>query len=148
MALGAGVMIGRISSPASGSDATGKDSSKGRASERSSEMGLSLAERVQRRKEAEGRDLAPLLKNPAAAWDHPAFTIWSEDGKTATGTAIRTEKWRYAEYSAGGAMLIDPAADPHELKNLADDPAFGTVRASLSEKIAAFLTKEVGRKSD
>lgn len=96
----------------------------------------------------EGRDLAPLLKNPAAAWDHPAFTIWSEDGKTATGTAIRTEKWRYAEYSAGGAMLIDPAADPHELKNLADDPAFGTVRASLSEKIAAFLTKEAGRKSD
>jgi iduronate 2-sulfatase len=96
----------------------------------------------------EGHDLTPLLKDPQAAWDHPAFTIWSEDGKTATGTSIRTEKWRYAEYSAGGAMLIDPAADPHELKNLADDPAFAAVREELSKKIAAFKGTEAARSSN
>lgn len=97
---------------------------------------------------AEGRDLTPLLKDPQAAWEHPAFTIWSEDGKTATGTSIRTEKWRYAEYSAGGAMLLDPAADPHEMKNLADDPAFAPVRAELSGKIAAFKGTGPARSSD
>ena len=96
----------------------------------------------------EGRDLSPLLKNPEAEWDHPAFSIWSEDGKTATGTSIRTEKWRYAEYTAGGAMLLDPAADPHEMKNLADDPAFAGVRAELSAKIATFRGKEPARASD
>jgi iduronate 2-sulfatase len=96
----------------------------------------------------EGRDLTPLLKDPQGPWDHPAFTIWSEDGKTATGTSIRTEKWRYAEYTAGGAMLLDPAADPHEMKNLADDPAFAPIREELSKKIAAFKGTGPARSSN
>ncbi|QJE98262.1 sulfatase [Luteolibacter luteus] len=96
----------------------------------------------------EGRDLSPLIKDPQAPWDHPAFTIWSEDGKTATGISIRTEKWRYAEYAAGGAMLLDPAADPHEMRNLADDPALAGIQAELSGKIATFAGKEAGRSSD
>ncbi len=97
---------------------------------------------------AEGRDLSPLLADPAAKWPHPAFTIWSEDGRTATGVSIRTEKWRYAEYSAGGALLLDPESDPHEMKNLAEDPAFAAVRASLSAKIAAFQEPGPPRSSD
>ena len=96
----------------------------------------------------QGRDLGPLLENPAAAWEHPAFTIWSEDGKGATGTSIRTEKWRYAEYAGGGALLLDPEADPHETKNLAEDPEFAGVRASLSAKITAFQAARTGRSSD
>lgn len=90
----------------------------------------------------EGRDISPLLRDPAQAWDHPAFTIWSEDGKQETGLAIRTEKWRYAEYPGDGAMLLDPAADPHELKNLADDPAYAEVRAGLAKQIAGFQGKK------
>ncbi|WP_035615433.1 sulfatase [Haloferula sp. BvORR071] len=89
----------------------------------------------------EGRDLSPLLKDPASPWDHPAFTIWSEDGKTATGTSVRTAKWRYTEYPGSGAVLLDPAADPHELKNLAEDPSLKDVRAELSAKIAGFSGK-------
>jgi arylsulfatase A-like enzyme len=84
----------------------------------------------------EGRSLAPLLADPRAAWDHPAFTIWSEDGRRPTGVAVRTERWRYAEFDDGAAaMLIDEDADPHELKNLADDPDHAEVRAKLSELV-------------
>jgi iduronate 2-sulfatase len=86
----------------------------------------------------EGRDLSPLLKSPEASWNHPAFTIWSEDGKKATGLSVRTEKWRYTEYPGDGAVLLDPAADPTEMRNLADDPAHAAVRAELAAKIAAF----------
>jgi arylsulfatase A-like enzyme len=86
----------------------------------------------------EGRSLAPLLAEPAAAWDHPAYTIWSEDGRTATGVAVRTERWRYAEFGDGSAaMLLDEAADPHEMTNLADDPAHAEVRAELSALVRA-----------
>jgi iduronate 2-sulfatase len=86
----------------------------------------------------EGRSLAPLLADPAAPWDHPAYTIWSEDGRTATGVAVRTERWRYAEFGDGAAaMLLDEAADPHEMTNLADDPAHAEVRTELSALVRA-----------
>jgi len=82
----------------------------------------------------------PLLKNPVATWDQPAYSIWSEDGKTVHGVAVRTEQWRYAEYGkggAGGAMLLDPR-DPDELKNLAGDhPDVCSRLSSLARKYAA-----------
>jgi arylsulfatase A-like enzyme len=76
----------------------------------------------------------PLLNNPQAEWDHPAYTIWSEDGRTIQGVAVRTERWRYAEFDSGrgGAMLFEENADPQELKNLANDPQYAAVCAKLS----------------
>jgi iduronate 2-sulfatase len=83
----------------------------------------------------EGNSLAPLLDNPQAAWTNPAYSVWSEDGKTLHGTAVRTEQWRYAEYGPNGekgAMLLDPKADPLEMKNLANDAQYKSVCAELS----------------
>ena len=88
-----------------------------------------------RQMEIEGASLAPLLKTPFAKWDKPGFSIWSEDGKTIHGTAVRTEQWRYAEYGKGGlngAMLFDPHLDPLEMKNLAKDEKYKGVVAELS----------------
>src|SRR5262249_17303662 len=73
----------------------------------------------------EGKSLVSLLADPKSGWDRPAYSVWSEDGKTLYGTAVRTEKWRYAEFGPdgkNGAMLLDPVNDPLEMKNLADDP--------------------------
>lgn len=89
----------------------------------------------------EGTSLVPLLHDPALAHDEAAFSIWSEDGKTVHGTAVRTAQWRYAEYgtaAANGAMLFDVHADPMELTNLADDPRHAAVRAELSKRIADY----------
>jgi arylsulfatase A-like enzyme len=95
--------------------------------------------------EIEGTSLVPLLNKPSADWDKPGYSIWSEDGKTIHGTAVRTEKWRYAEFGKdgiNGAMLFDPHADPLEMKNLADDEKYKSVCAELSaltRKYAATL---------
>jgi arylsulfatase A-like enzyme len=86
-------------------------------------------------KEIEGESLTPLLKKPDAKWEKPGFSVWSEDGKTLHGVAVRTEKWRYAEFGkdgSNGAMLFDPHADPLEMKNLADDEKCKPVVAELS----------------
>jgi len=91
-------------------------------------------------KEIEGRSLVPLLKDPRAEWNHPAYTVWSEDGRTLQGIAVRTDRWRYAEFDGGkgGAMLFDEQTDREELKNLADDPKLASVRAELSELVKKY----------
>lgn len=89
----------------------------------------------------EGTSLVPLLHDPRGPWEQPAYSIWSEDGSSIHGTAVRTEQWRYAEYgkdAANGAMLFDVHADPMELTNLADDPKHQATRAELSKLIAAY----------
>ena len=82
-----------------------------------------------------GRSLTPLLKNPRAAWDHPAFTQVRR-GNAANGFmgySVRTEAWRYTEWDEGkrGSELYDEKADPSELRNLAADPNRAKVVAEL-----------------
>jgi arylsulfatase A-like enzyme len=92
--------------------------------------------------ETEGTSLTPLLANPQAPWEKPAYSIWSEDGVTVHGTAIRTERWRYAEFgkaTVNGSMLLDPQADPMELRNAANDPEHRAVIEELSPLIASYI---------
>jgi arylsulfatase A-like enzyme len=96
----------------------------------------------------EGRSLVPLLNNPKAEWNHPAYTVWSEDGKTFHGIAVRNERWRYAEFGDGGrngAMLFDENSDPYDMKNLAEDPKFAAVKAELSALVKKYAA---GRRAD
>jgi len=82
----------------------------------------------------EGRNLAPLLAQPDAQWNHPAYTVWNERSRGITGVVVRTERWRYAEFfgPGAGAFLTDPVNDPHELNNLVHDPRYAAVVAELS----------------
>lgn len=74
-----------------------------------------------------GKSLLPLLNDPKARWDKPAFTFvrrWK-----VLGISVRTERWRYTEWDEGrlGAELYDHANDPNEWRNLANDPKFADV---------------------
>lgn len=83
----------------------------------------------------EGTSLNPLLQEPDAQWDKPAYTVWNENGKGITGVSVRTEKWRYAEFFGHGAgrYLTDAVNDPHELINLANDVNYKEVVAHLHQ---------------
>ncbi len=89
----------------------------------------------------EGTSIAPLLAKPDAPWTKPAYSVWSEDGATLHGVAVRTEEFRYAEFGpngVNGAMLLDPKSDPLELKNLANDPKYADACADLSKLAQAY----------
>lgn len=92
-------------------------------------------------KDLDGLSLRPLLENPQAKWDHPAYSIWNEHAHGITGVVVRTERWRYAEFfgRGAGAMLTDPINDPHELKNLVNDPQHAAVVKELSALAKAYV---------
>jgi iduronate 2-sulfatase len=65
-----------------------------------------------------GQSLWPQLKNPAAPGRDAAFTIVTR-GPQQRGDSIRTDRWRYTEWSDGGRELYDHAIDPQETRNMA-----------------------------
>jgi arylsulfatase A-like enzyme len=95
----------------------------------------------------EGTTLTPLLNDPGSAWDKPAFSVWSEDGRTLHGVAVRTPQWRFAEFGpngVNGAMLFDRNKDPLEMTNLADDRQYAPVRGELSALTRAYAATMKG----
>jgi arylsulfatase A-like enzyme len=90
----------------------------------------------------EGHSLTSLVKDPQAAWLHPAYTVCTNAG--ARGQAVRTERWRYSEWNNGtaGAVLFDEQADPHEMKNFADDPAHKAVVTEMKALLARLPKRE------
>lgn len=73
----------------------------------------------------EGKSLRPLLDDPQASWNKPAFTQVRR-GQNLMGRSVRTERYRYTEWDEGkaGVELYDYETDPHETRNLANDPKY------------------------
>jgi iduronate 2-sulfatase len=75
----------------------------------------------------EGKSLVPLLKDPDAARQWPAFSQvlrhlgHGANARTIMGYSVRTERWRYTEWDEGreGSELYDHENDPQEFTNLA-----------------------------
>lgn len=84
-----------------------------------------------------GRSLRPLLENPSAAWDRPAYSIGARNGLPAW-LAVSLERYRYVEYAdpKKPVELYDIEADPREWRNLAGDAAHAGPLEEL-KKLAA-----------
>ncbi|HEX4953717.1 MAG TPA: sulfatase [Thermoanaerobaculia bacterium] len=82
----------------------------------------------------EGRSLAPLLADPQAPWERPAGSVLALEGLgRRLARSVTDGRFRYSEWgSSREAELYDLAADPRQLRNLAQDPAFAAERKRLA----------------
>lgn len=76
----------------------------------------------------EGRSVKPLLDDPQQPWKAGAYTQVTR-GQGQMGRTVRSERYRYTEWDEGhaGTELYDHEQDPHEYRNLAQDPSLAEV---------------------
>lgn len=83
-------------------------------------------------KDLAGKSLQPLLDDPNAPWDKPAFTqVWRG---SYGGYSVRVERWRYTMWGLGAAQgeeLYDYESDLGETDNLAANPQHAQIKAKL-----------------
>lgn len=95
----------------------------------------------------DGQSFAQMASSDICGWDEDKFIQISE---SEVARAIRTPKYKYcvtAPHKDGWkdsfspvyveSCLYDMENDPHELKNLAGDPAYNEVKAVLKQKLIA-----------
>jgi iduronate 2-sulfatase len=88
----------------------------------------------------DGSSFASLLQDPSRKWGKPAISVAGGGSNRPVAVAVRTDTLRYASFLGenGGEMLFDETKDPHELKNLADDPQYASEKARLAEIVKQF----------
>ena len=55
---------------------------------------------------------------------------------------IATERYKYTYYVDGGPSLFDVVADPHELTDLASDPAYESVLRRMESTLRSIVDPE------
>jgi len=83
-----------------------------------------------------GKSLQPLLADSAATI-HDSVLTHITRGPGVSGFGLRTERWRYIEWSDGSVELYDHDRDPEEWQNVATDPANAQTVAELKARLAA-----------
>ena len=85
---------------------------------------------------AKGKSLKPLLDDPARTI-HDSVLTHITRGANASGFGLRTDRWRYIEWSDGSAELYDHSNDPGEWHNVATDAAHAKDLAEMKARLAA-----------
>lgn len=106
----------------------------------------------------DGRSLTPFLdgRTPArwrdaAHWEFDFRSIEKGSAEAHFGlkpqqcnlAVVRAERFKYVHFGGLPPLLYDLEADPHELRNLAADPAFHSVRLDFAERLLAWRAEHL-----
>ncbi|MFI5626576.1 sulfatase-like hydrolase/transferase [Nocardioides sp. NPDC051685] len=83
--------------------------------------------------EPDGIDILPWLRAPQQTRVVPIEAWPTSDGTSRLWSGVRVGRWTYVELRTGGVELYDRTADPYEMNNLAEDPAYADTVSQLSD---------------
>jgi arylsulfatase A-like enzyme len=107
----------------------------------------------------DGRSLAPFLSydeppggwRDAAHWEYDFRDVAGQSGEQAFGldstslnlTVVRDDKWKYVHFAALPPLLFDLEADPDNLHNIAEDPAYAAARIEMAERLLSWRARHL-----
>jgi choline-sulfatase len=94
---------------------------------------------VVREPSLQGRTMRSLLAGDTSAARDSIYAEYRDPGRN-NWTTVRTEDWLYASNASVCEVLFDLQEDPHQLNNIAKDPACA---AALSDMRALALERSV-----
>ncbi|KAA3622538.1 MAG: choline-sulfatase [Proteobacteria bacterium] len=83
--------------------------------------------------ESDGHSLFPIVANQDVDWDHPVISEFSADGSTGPSRMVLKDRQKYMYLEGVEECLVDLDADPLELENQIDNPAYADRIASLRD---------------
>ena len=83
----------------------------------------------------DGENLVPLARGEGR--EAPVRIEYAAEGSQAPLVCLRQDRWKYVHCELDPPQLFDLSADPHELRNLAEDPAHAEVAAGFAAQVAA-----------
>jgi N-acetylglucosamine-6-sulfatase len=94
----------------------------------------------------DGRSLVPLLHGQSPPWRHQFMVEYLgqnryRDGGPPPYQGIRTTRWLYVRYRNGWQELYDLKRDPYELTNLAPDPQYAGLEATLAARMRVLAAR-------
>ena len=99
----------------------------------------------------QGRSLLPLLRGERPAWRSSFLAEYYGEAAIPwligmSYKAVRTERYKYIDWTQhpGADELYDLAADPHELTNLAPEPAHAGLRRELRGELGRLVAESFG----
>lgn len=108
---------------------------------------------------ADGASLSPMIAAPSTSHRWRDAVHWEFDFRDVAGqsaeqalslsstelnmSVVRTAEWKYVHFAAMPPLLFDLRADPHCLHNVADDPAFATMRIEMAERLLSWRARHL-----
>lgn len=83
-----------------------------------------------------GKSLRPVLQDTSCEHKEAAFTLVTR-GEHRFGQSVRTQRWRYTQWSDGTSELYDHNSDPEENHDLAKDPQQQNIVSAMKKRLAA-----------
>jgi choline-sulfatase len=85
----------------------------------------------------DGKSLLGLAAGSAKGWSNTVFGEYMAEGTFQPAFMIRRDRWKFISCAGDPPQLYDVAADPHELRNLADHPKHAELTQAFAAEVAA-----------